>query len=172
MDAAILMRIHAHATPALDAVFAAVTMLGDAKFMAALVGLAAAGLALAGRRRDAILVAATGVLVGLSYSGLKLLFHRARPELWPRIVEAHGFSMPSGHALGVSALYPLFARLAARRWPRARAALVGLAVGLIATIAFSRLYLGVHWPTDVLAGLLIGSGLFVTCGTIFERERS
>ena len=85
---------------------------------------------------------------------MKLVFHRPRPELWPRTVIENGASFPSGHSMFAAALWSVAALLLWRtrwRWPA-----LGLGVAYCLLMGSSRLVLGVHYPTDVLAGLLTG----------------
>ncbi len=89
---------------------------------------------------------------------LKLIFERTRPDLWHQLVVETSFSFPSGHAMASSALaFSVIALLwnTKYRWP---AVLIGAAFTIL--IGFSRLYLGVHYPTDILAGWCV-SGLWV-----------
>lgn len=89
---------------------------------------------------------------------LKHLFARSRPDLF-RVVEEMGFSFPSGHAMVSLCLYGMSAFLLSRylkRWP-ARFAVFVLAGLLTAAIGVSRIYLGVHYPTDVVAGFMAGT---------------
>jgi membrane-associated phospholipid phosphatase len=88
--------------------------------------------------------------------GMKLVFARPRPLLWPRLIPEVSYGFPSGHALGSLVLYGFLAYLLARRYPRKARSVYGAAVMLIAAIGLSRLYLGVHYPTDILAGYAVG----------------
>jgi undecaprenyl-diphosphatase len=94
---------------------------------------------------------------GLS-NGLKLLFSRPRPDLVPHAVEVTTASLPSGHALLAMAMYLSFAALipGATSARPVRLYLLVVAVLLALLIGASRIYLGVHWPSDVLAGWAIG----------------
>jgi undecaprenyl-diphosphatase len=111
-------------------------------------------------RRGAVLVAITLLGAGLLDGGLKLLFGRTRPvafyDLYP---SPESFSFPSGHALFATAF---FGGLAVLLWgrlarPALRVAAVIVALALILLIGFSRVYLGVHYPTDVVGGVAAGT---------------
>jgi membrane-associated phospholipid phosphatase len=81
---------------------------------------------------------------------LKEWFYRPRPDLWPHLVTEFGYSFPSGHAMMSSALVFAVVWLvwhSSRRWLA-----VGLGALYMVGVGFSRLYLGVHYPTDVVAG--------------------
>jgi membrane-associated phospholipid phosphatase len=148
-DAPILLAIHAHATPALDRLMIGVSTVGGPGGMAVLCVLVVAIL-LRGRRRRAAL------FVALAYGGAVLLdvldkaaFRSARPHLWTSPAPASGYGFPSGHAM---ASMGLLAALALLAWPtRLRWPSLILAAGAITLIGFSRLYLGVHDPSDVVA---------------------
>jgi membrane-associated phospholipid phosphatase len=89
---------------------------------------------------------------------LKFLFHRSRPDLF-RVVQETGYSFPSGHVIASMCFYGMGAFLIMRTissW-RGRLAVATLAGILIIAIGISRIYLGVHYPTDVLAGFAAGS---------------
>ncbi len=106
---------------------------------------------------------------------LKNLFERARPELF-RLVEATGYSFPSGHAMVSLCFYGMAAFLLARglkRW-QGRVLVISAAGLLIAAIGVSRVYLGVHYPTDIAAGYAAGSMWLAFCISLlmwWEKER-
>jgi undecaprenyl-diphosphatase len=94
---------------------------------------------------------------------LKLAFHRPRPEL--AFLHLETYSFPSGHSTAVTAAFGALAFLLwpAMRSPRRRVALVAAAVCLIALVGFSRLYLGVHYLSDVLGGFALGATWLSLC---------
>lgn len=158
-EASLLLSIHALASPVLDAVFLLSHELGTLRFCLALVLAAAAGHWLRGERRESGAWLAVGLTTLLLFSFLKPAFARPRPDLWPCLVEATGHAFPSGHALAAATFYPLLASVTFRLG-RGGFALVG--VGLPLFVGFGRLYLGVHWPSDVLAGWALGALQAVT----------
>ncbi|PEN12685.1 hypothetical protein CRI94_13375 [Longibacter salinarum] len=112
-----------------------------------------------GRRRRAIFVLGS-VLTGVGVIfALKLGFDRPRPDLVPHAMEALSPSFPSGHAATSAVVYLTLGALDAEALPRKRLKVFAMAIALLITIGvgFSRVYLGVHWPTDVLAGWTIGA---------------
>ncbi len=108
----------------------------------------------------------TGALVALACTGgmlanvaLKHGVARARPDLVPHLMTETSNSFPSGHAANSAIVYLTLATLAwpLLRRPAARACAMTAAVLLVVAIGVSRVYLGVHWPSDVLAGWLFGA---------------
>lgn len=106
----------------------------------------------------ALSVAVTEALVAV----LKHIAERPRPPAQDALTHAAGFSFPSGHAAASTALYALLAWLTARhvRGP-VRVAVLLVGGVLVGAIGLSRVYLGAHYPTDVLAGWLVGGSLAV-----------
>ena len=141
------------------------TAVGSIAVLALLV-LTVAGLFVAlRRRREAliVLVASTG---GVAISqGLKQLFGRERPDVALRAVEAMNPSFPSGHAMLSAAVFLTLGVLCARyvRRKRVKAYIVGAAVTATLLVGITRVYLGVHWPSDVLAGWTLGAGWAMAC---------
>ncbi len=130
------------------------------------VTLAVAGyLALLRKRAAALLVLVTvGGGVALS-TALKLAFQRPRPDLVPHGAEVYTASFPSGHAMLSAVTYLTLAALLIQvqvQW-RAKTYVLTLAILVTLLIGVSRVYLGVHWPTDVLAGWCIGGAWALLC---------
>lgn len=124
--------------------------------------------------RSALLVVAAVGLSGLLTHALKLSFERARPPLLTRLTTELNFSFPSGHATAVAALGCSIG-LVVEATTRSRRVVVAtwcaMAV-LVAAVASSRLYLGVHWFTDVLAGCLVGAGVTLVLSAALQGDRS
>ncbi len=100
-------------------------------------------------------------------NSIKELLHRVRPTFNP-IAETLGPSFPSGHSATAAAFYAAVALvLARRRGPRARSLLAGAAVAVAVGVAASRVLLGVHWLSDVVAGLAFGWGWFAVGAIAF-----
>jgi undecaprenyl-diphosphatase len=159
MDTAVLLWIHQHASPGLDSAFRLSNQMGTVGFCTALV-LAGVLWHLARReRREAIAWVAVGVATLVLPDLVKIAVGRPRPALWPSLVPVSGLSFPSGHAVAGASLYPLLGWTLVRAWPAVGR--LAYALGLIpaAFIGVGRLYLGVHWPTDVLAGWALGAAL-------------
>ena len=139
----------------------AVTAVGSPTTVDVVAAAAVAGLALTRRWSPALAVlAARLVELGIE-SAIKVVLDRPRPVFTPQLAVASGASFPSGHAAGSAAVYVVLLLLAmpwlGRRWRGVVA--VAVAVLLVLAIASTRLLLGVHYPSDVVAGL----GLGVAC---------
>jgi membrane-associated phospholipid phosphatase len=100
-------------------------------------------------------------------NGIKDVLDRVRPEFNP-IAETLGPSFPSGHSAGAAAFWAAVALLVSRgRTPPQRALVFGVAAGIAAGVACSRVMLGVHWLSDVVAGVLFGWAWFSACSIAF-----
>lgn len=135
----------------------------------ALVTLFALGYLLTLKRWSDALMLLTATIGGTALSeGLKLGFSRPRPDLVAHIVETTSMSFPSGHAMLSAATYLTLGALIARTQPkrRLRGYVIGVALMLTVLIGISRVYLGVHWPTDVLAGWCLGAAWALACWSV------
>lgn len=111
-------------------------------------------------RAEACLMLSNGALAGLVIILMKMVYARVRPTL-PHLVEALGFSFPSGHATGAMLIFGSLLIVISQRMNKGLGKQVlqtGL-VALILLIGLSRIYLGVHYPSDVLAGFILGYGV-------------
>ncbi|PHK94234.1 acid phosphatase [Pseudoroseomonas rhizosphaerae] len=101
---------------------------------------------------------------------LKLGFGRPRPDLVAHLAEVHTASFPSGHAMLSAACYLTLGTLLAGVTPsrRLKAYILGVAIGLALLVGSSRVYLGVHWPTDVLAGWCLGAAWAMGCWLVLR----
>jgi membrane-associated phospholipid phosphatase len=158
MDERILLAIHAHSTPARDALFRFSDSIGTLSFFTGLVIAVIVWHLYRGQRREAWAWLIVGLTTLVLQEGLKQLVARSRPDLWPRLVVVADYSFPSGHALASATFYPLLAWDVSRTWSlRWRTAALAAGVVVAAFVGFGRLYLGVHWPTDVVAGWVLGA---------------
>ena len=142
-----------------------ITALGGLAVLSMLVAFAVIYLLLAGKRAAALFVLVS-VIGGTALShGLKIVFDRPRPNLIPGAPIELTASFPSGHAMISAVAYltlgALLTRIEAPR--RVHAFFIGVAVVMTVLIGISRVYLGVHWPTDVLAGWCLGAAWALLC---------
>ncbi len=147
------------------------TALGGTAILTA-VTLAVMGFLALSRKRGAAVLVAVAVGGGTLLSSLlKLGFARPRPDLVPHAVEVYSASFPSGHAMLSAVTYLTLGALLMRVQPRwgTRAYVLALAVLATLLIGASRVYLGVHWPTDVLAGWCVGAGWALLCWLVAAR---
>jgi len=170
-------RTHAWArfthTPGATLFFTTLTLIGTPVGIGALVVIVCGFLAAKKRWRWAAYLVVTIGLGGLLNLQLKAFFARARPELAEALREAHGYSFPSGHAMGSAVCFGALAYLALRvipRW-RYRAAAIAFAFTMILAISASRIYLGVHWISDVGAGIAAGLIWVITATVAYETMR-
>lgn len=142
-----------------------ITALGGIVVLVGL-SLAAAGYLLMRRAFRAAILLAISVLGGWGVSMLlKNVFARPRPDLVPHHSEVYTASFPSGHSMMAAVTYLTLAVIVARVQPnlRIKAYLLALAVLIVVLVGVSRVYMGVHWPTDVLAGWTAGAAWALLC---------
>jgi undecaprenyl-diphosphatase len=157
----------AHADSAAVGLFLLLTNLGDTLILVGAL-LVAALVDYVRYRRVDVLVFLFAVIVGekLIVNGLKEIVDRARPNVL-QLVGWEGPSFPSGHAAAAAAVWPALALVLTRGSGRVvRAGAAAVAALIAGAVAASRAVLGVHWLTDVVAGLLIGYGWFLVCAVM------
>ncbi|WP_132253796.1 phosphatase PAP2 family protein [Methylobacterium segetis] len=142
-----------------------ITGLGSVFTIVFVTAAVAAYLALAGKQRLAAFVVAAVGGGEIVSTVLKLFYHRPRPDLVPHGMEVFTASFPSGHAMMSAIAYLTLATLLARVDPHRRVKALVLALGIFITlcVGISRVYLGVHWPSDVLAGWCVGAAWAALC---------
>ena len=169
-DDAVLRWMNAHQVPWLERLMVEVTMLGTWIVVLSIVSIAALFLWLTRHRYSAaLLLVATAGGIGLN-NILKIGFSRPRPHIFEWGTTVSSSSFPSGHAMSATVVYVTVAYLAARLQKTHVARLATLAVAgvFVAAICFSRLYLGVHYPSDVAAGVIIGLAWASFCMATLE----
>ncbi|MFL6306126.1 MAG: phosphatase PAP2 family protein [Candidatus Sulfotelmatobacter sp.] len=148
-----------------------ITALGSFAVLAIVLSVVVGYLLLSHKRAAALLVLAA-VVGGVAVNDLlKLAFARARPDFVTSSVKVFTASFPSGHAAMSAITYLTLAALLARTTPSRRLRLYFVTIGIMLTllVGVSRVYLGVHYPTDVLAGWCLGSAWALGCWTVMTR---
>jgi len=164
-------------TPALTKAMQFFTVLGSAKFSVIIAVLMMVFLYVVLRHRTE-LIFLCGALGGAAVMNqlLKLVFHRERPSVH-RLIEETGYSFPSGHAMGAIALYGALAFLLWRHIHTrvGRGLLIVFSCFVILMICLSRVYLGVHYPSDIIAALMASGfwlGLMIWAYQLYMERRS
>ena len=168
-DALVRDSVHRHAAPGLTWIMQGFSFIGSVAVVSALCILAIAVSVYFRQARTAALLAMTMVGMAALQVALKLAFHRPRPVAYFGPTPTT-YSFPSGHAMGSVCFYGVLAAiLAARASGRgAKSSIWAGAVLLILMIGFSRVYLGVHYPSDVIAGYCAGA---VWVGAVASLDR-
>lgn len=171
-DVAVLTWLGAHRSAPLTAAAVELTYLGTGVVVLTIVGVAALFLWHTEHRVSAQLLLAAVAGNILLNNVLKLVFHRARPDVFDWQTHATSSSFPSGHAMSATVCYGtvayLVSRLQRHRWSRLTT--LGAAALLILAICFTRLYLGVHYPSDVLGGIVVGLAWASFCMATLEAS--
>ncbi len=160
-DLPVRAAIHGWASPVLTTVMRLITTLGSEYFLLPLAAILVWRFEKRGARPAAYLLVAGSLSAEAVLQLLKALIHRARPELFFGLVPAETYSFPSGHAFVPAVFFGILAGILATgaRW---RAAVVALA----ALLGFSRVYLGYHYPSDVIAGWALAVVWLAVCAMI------
>lgn len=152
--------------------FQSITVLGNPPVQFAVIVFFALGFWLKKWRAESYFLLVSGGLASLAIIGLKNLYQRPRPDI-SHLVSASGYSFPSGHALGSLVIFGailivLHQRLGQDGLGKLASALL---VGLIILVSVSRVYLGVHYPTDIVAGLVVGYAILNLLFPYYDRLR-
>lgn len=152
-----------------------VTALGSVVVLTLVVGSVSAFFWLASMRRGAVYVALACIGAMVISTSFKRAFERPRPDLAPHGAYVYTSSFPSGHSTMSAAVYLTLGIVAARFVPRRRLKTLFLGVAVLVTCAVgvSRVYMGVHWPSDVVAGWAVGASwaLICWCVAVWLQER-
>ena len=147
------------------------TALGGATCLVLLTAAVAGALALMGQARSSLLLVAAVAGGQVLSHWTKGLFDRPRPDLVSHEAYVHTASFPSGHSMMAAVTYLTLATMLARATPsrRLKAYYLGLAATVTVLVGVSRVYLGVHWPSDVLAGWMAGAAWALLCTLVADR---
>ncbi|HXV93640.1 MAG TPA: phosphatase PAP2 family protein [Pseudonocardia sp.] len=150
----------------------AVTHAGSTAAMAVLAVVAAVWLWVGGRRGHAVLVVGAMAGAAVLFRSMKAVLDRARPPEAGRLVEVGSESLPSGHATMSVVVVGVLVALAWRRYPGSGRVVLALgAAGWVGSVGLSRVYLGVHWFSDVVAGWLVGAAWLAACLAVWWWAR-
>ncbi|PWB34377.1 phosphoesterase [Pseudomonas sp. SDI] len=169
-DQGLMTLIQQNRSSAIDGTLVLITRMGDFRTQFILGGVLTGLLLLARQWRPAMFAGSTLIGTALANGSLKWLFARARPEVLADPLTS--YSMPSGHSSASFAFFLVLAVLAGRGQP-ARMRLTWVFLGCLPAlaIALSRVYLGVHWPTDILAGAMLACCVCATSLTLIQDRQ-
>jgi undecaprenyl-diphosphatase len=173
-DAPVLAGFLGMRSPGLTAGVVALTTIGSTVAMALLATVSCGWLWWRGRRPEAVFVAVVAAGASAAFQLLKTVLGRARPPAVDRLVVETNESLPSGHAtMSIAVVGALVVLAWAGCSLLARVWLVAVAALWVGAVGASRLYLGVHWFSDVLAGWLVGAAWLAVCaaGLVWWRHR-
>jgi len=163
LEESCLLTLKAWANPTLDRYMTAITWLAQGEITIPIL-IAIGGILVYRNEAVATLVLAIGLSGSWLLNGIfKSLFRRKRPDLWASPERPMDYSYPSGHAMSAISFYGLLAANLTHCLSIPLGITASLATGLTLGVGFSRVYLGVHWPTDVLSGWVAGGIWLAAC---------
>ena len=169
LDQGVMTLVQEHRSATLDEVAVTFTLIGEFRNMLIFSILLTGLLLLTRQWRQAVFAGSALLVTALGNTFTKQFFARVRPEVLSEPLTT--FSMPSGHASGAFALFLTLAVLAGRgQPPRMRLTWLLIACIPALAIALSRVYLGAHWPTDVLAGAMLAACVCAACLWLSQRQ--
>jgi undecaprenyl-diphosphatase len=161
-DHAILLWVDSIRMPGLTSAAVIVTALGSNAMIAIVSALALIIRLTLRDRTGALQIPAASAGAWILMSVVKNLVHRPRPSVIPKLVEVTGFSYPSGHALLTAALYLTLGLIAGRR------AIFVILAAVVVIVGATRVYLGVHYPSDVASGFALGAAWALFLAGLFN----
>ena len=170
-DRWLLLAVHEMASPVASVVMETFAFLGSGVALTVLASLVGLWCVRRGQRHLAFTLWGVGLAAGLCNLLLKISFARVRPALWAEVRLLTTYSFPSGHAMNAAATLGMCAFVIACVAPRWRTAAWWITPVLVAGVGLSRIYLGVHWPSDVLAGWAAGGLVLLAGVAIATRAR-
>ncbi|MED7669346.1 phosphatase PAP2 family protein [Pseudomonas moraviensis subsp. stanleyae] len=169
LDNGVMTLVQEHRQPVLDEIAVTLTLIGEFRNMLLFSALLVVLLLLCKQWRQAIFAGGAMLVTAMANTGTKYFFARVRPEVLSDPLTT--YSMPSGHASGAFALFLALGVLAGRgQPPRMRLTWLLIACIPALSIALSRVYLGAHWPTDVLAGAMLASCVCAAMLWLSQRQ--
>ena len=159
VDRTILIGFAKARTPWLTVVALDLTALGSVTLVVLVSTIALCVLLLLKDRVGALQLVAASVGAGILTTTIKNYIDRPRPEVVTQLIQVSGFSYPSGHSLATASLYLTVAILVCRHLQKTghQIAILAMTVGIILLVGTSRIYLGVHYPSDVASGISLGT---------------
>lgn len=164
-DNDIISKVQSNISDKLTSIMLVITFFGSVKGVAIISVIAIIILFITRHRLMCLFLALTiGLGAGVFNKILKLYFKRERPDIQP-IIQEHGYSFPSGHSMGSMILYGCLAfvlfKVYKHKWAKLCGAIIGIIMILI--VGISRIYLGVHYPSDVVGGYIAGAFWLIIC---------
>jgi undecaprenyl-diphosphatase len=174
VDRTILIGFAKARTPGLTVMAVDLTALGSVTLVVLISAVALWVLLLLKDRMGALHLVAASVGAGILTSTIKNYIDRPRPEEVTQLIQVSGFSYPSGHSLAAAALYLTVAILVCRHLQRTghQIAILTMTAAIILLVGTSRIYLGVHYPSDVASGISLGTAwalLLAGCFSFIRR---
>jgi undecaprenyl-diphosphatase len=173
MDRDVIVAIAKARSSAMNGPAVDITALGSAAIISLFSVL---GVALLWLKKDfhaAAYLAVGSIGAGAGQAVMKQVFTRDRPTVVERLVSVDGYSYPSGHSLAATSFYLLLVFITWRHYPSKvdRAVILFGGAMIIGAVAFSRVYLGVHYPSDVLSGMFLGTAWVCLLTAFFSRAQ-
>ncbi|EHI70012.1 phosphatase PAP2 family protein [Streptococcus ictaluri] len=172
IDSSIQSTVRGSLPEGVTQLFKLITVVGNVKTQILIVALASLFCAVLKWKAEAYFILANGLVAAVLISGFKLLYQRPRPSI-SHLVHAGGFSFPSGHAMGSMLILGALLIISYQRLSSKDlqiTAVIFFSI-LIALIGLSRVYLGVHYPSDVLAGFILGFGILHLLFPFYDQKR-